>query len=92
MVMEMGELSRLIQSGNSWQKSAFLSSFFNLIGMHGLHTIIALLWTLVVIVPVFSVGITDVSVRRLTCLKMFWQFVNIIWIFIFSLVYLMGGR
>jgi cytochrome o ubiquinol oxidase subunit 3 len=92
MGMEMSEFSHLIKSGNSWQRSAFLSSFFNLVGMHGLHMIFALLWTLVLLVPVFRFGITDVSVKRLTCLKMFWQFINIVWVFIFSLVYLMGGR
>lgn len=90
MWMEYTEFSRLINSGNSWQRSAFLSAFFTLVGTHGLHMIFGLLWIIVLIVPVFKEGITAVSVKRLTCLRMFWQFLNIVWVFIFTIVYLLG--
>ena len=91
MGMEWGEFSRFIGAGASWKRSAFLSAYFTLIGTHGVHMLFGLLWILVFIVPVVREGLTPVSVRRLTCLRMFWQFLNIIWIFIFSIVYLLGG-
>lgn len=90
--MEWSDFSRLIQSGNSWQRSAFLSAFFTLVGTFAIHMIFALLWAIVLIVPVWREGLTNVSIRRLMCLKMFWQFLNIIWIFIFSFVYIMGVK
>jgi len=90
MGMELGELTCLINEGHSWHGSAFLSIFFSLVGLHGVHMIFALLWVIVFIVPVCLHGLTPVSIRRLTCLRMFWQFLNVVWIFIFSVVYLMG--
>lgn len=88
--MECIELSRLMVAGNSWQKSAFLSAFFTLIGTHGIHLLFGMLWIIVLIVPVVLSGVTPVSIKRITCLRMFWQFLNVIWIFIFTIVYLMG--
>jgi cytochrome o ubiquinol oxidase subunit III len=90
MGMEMTEFSRMISHGFSWKRSAFLSAFFTLLGTHGLHIIFGLLWILVLLFPVCRYGLTAVDVRRLTCLTMFWQFLNIVWIFIFSIVYLLG--
>jgi len=92
MGMELSEFTRLISGGNSWNKSAFLSMFFTLVGTHGLHMIFALLWVIILIVPVCLHGLTPVSIKRLTCLRMFWQFLNIVWIFIFTVVYLMGVK
>ncbi len=91
MGMQFGEFFRLINAGNSWERSAFLSAFFTLVGTHMLHVVFALLWVIVLIIPVCLQGITEVSLRRLICLKMFWQFINVVWIFIFSIVYLLGG-
>jgi cytochrome o ubiquinol oxidase subunit III len=82
--MELADFMRLVHTGNGWQRSAFLSAFFTLLGTHGVHMIFAVLWVVVLIVPVWREGLTPVSIRRLTCLKMFWQFLNIIWVFIFS--------
>ncbi|NGX46261.1 MAG: Cytochrome bo(3) ubiquinol oxidase subunit 3 [Chlamydiae bacterium] len=90
--MEYTEFSRFIEGGNKWDKSAFLSTFFTLVGTHGLHVAIAVLWTLVLLPLVYMHGITSVVLRRMTCLKMFWQFINIVWVFIFTLVYLLGGE
>lgn len=88
--METTELSRLSAAGHTWQGSAFLSMFFTLIGTHVLHMFFALLWVIILIIPVCRKGITDVSLKRLTCLRMFWQFLNIVWVFIFTFVYLLG--
>ncbi len=90
MVMVFSEFSRILAEGYSWETSGFLSGYFTLLGTIALHMLIALLWILVLVIPVCYHGVSDVSVKRLTCLKMFWQFVNIVWIFIFSFVYLIG--
>lgn len=90
MSIEFADFGRLTSSGNSWQRSAFLSAYFTLIGTHGLHMGFAILWTLVFLWPVLREGLTVTSVRRLTCLRIFWQFLNVVWVFIFSIVYLMG--
>jgi cytochrome o ubiquinol oxidase subunit III len=89
--MEWIEFRHLIEDGNSWQRSAFLSAFFSLVGTHGAHMLFAMLWTIVLLIPVFREGLTLVSIRRLTCLRMFWQFINVVWVFIFTMVY-MGGN
>lgn len=90
MGMEIASLNQLVIAGHTWHKSAFLSAFFTLVGTHGLHMFFALLWVLVLLPPVFLQGLTPVSIRRLSCLRMFWQFLNVVWIFIFTIVYLMG--
>lgn len=90
MWMEFNEFSRFISAGHGWDQSAFLSIFFTIIGTHGVHVIFGLLWSIVLLVPVWREGVSRVSVRRLSCLRMFWQFLNIIWVFIFSFVYLLG--
>lgn len=89
--MEWTEWMRLVAGGNSWRRSAFLSAFFSLIGTHSLHIILGLLWIFVLLLPVWKEGLTPRSIRRLSCLRMFWQFLNVVWVFIFALVYL-GGK
>lgn len=86
--IEFAEFARLIESGNSWMRSGYLSAFFTLIATLIAHMIFALLWMIVLIIPVCLYGVQRVSIRRLTCLRMFWQFLNIVWIFIFTIVYL----
>lgn len=90
IALELNEFSHLVQEGNSWQKSAFLSSFFTLVGTHGLHVSIGLLWMSVMIAQVFFLGITIDTFRRLVVFSMFWHFLDLVWIFIFTFVYLMG--
>jgi cytochrome o ubiquinol oxidase subunit 3 len=92
MWMEFVEFSRLITMGNRWDKSGFLSAYYTVVGTHGVHILFGLLWILVLLLPVWREGVSSVSIRRLTCLRMFWQFLNIIWVLIFSYVYLMGVR
>lgn len=82
--------STLIQAGNGWQRSGFLSGYFTLLGTHALHVIFALLWIPVLLVPFLRHGFTPMNLQRLTCLRMFWQFLGMIWIGIFTMVYLMG--
>lgn len=89
--MELTEFSSLIREGSGPQQSAFLSSFFTLVGTHGLHVALGSLWMIVLMAQVFHRGVTPFTARRLTCLSMFWHFLDIIWIFIFTLVYLMGA-
>jgi cytochrome o ubiquinol oxidase subunit 3 len=91
LVMELSEFSRLVHDGNSWQRSGFLSSFFTLVGTHGLHISIGLLWMLVMMIQVLRRGLGPNTVRRLTMLSLFWHFLDLIWIFIFTIVYLMGA-
>ncbi|MGA8165604.1 MAG: cytochrome c oxidase subunit 3 [Waddliaceae bacterium] len=91
MGMELSEWVHLISEGSSWKRSAFLSAYFTLVGMHGLHMVFGLLWFIVLLPPVWIDGLLPVSIRRLTCLRMFWQFLNIIWVLIFTIVYLMGA-
>jgi cytochrome o ubiquinol oxidase subunit 3 len=90
LVMELTEFKHLIAEGNSWQRSGFLSSFFTLVGTHGLHIAVGLLWLIVMGWQLLKQGLTINVVRRLTLFSMFWHFLDIIWIFIFTFVYLMG--
>lgn len=90
VAIELTEFTQLVLEGNSWQRSAFLSSFFTLVGTHGLHVTVGLLWMLVMMVQIFLLGITTITFRRLVVFSMFWHFLDLIWIFIFTFVYLMG--
>jgi cytochrome o ubiquinol oxidase subunit 3 len=88
--LELHEFSHLVQDGDSWRRSGFLSAFFTLVGTHGLHITIGLLWMLVMMVRTAITGLTSNTIRKLTMLSLFWHFLDIVWIFIFSIVYLMG--
>lgn len=90
IAIECHEFAHLIQEGNSWRKSAFLSSFFTLVGTHGLHVSIGLVWLVVMLTQVFWWGITVITFRRLVVFGLFWHFLDLVWIFIFTFVYLMG--
>lgn len=90
MGMMFHEFSRLIATGNSWGNSAFLSAYFTLVGTFGAHVLFAILWTIVLLCISFQGAITMREIRRLSCLRMFWQFLNLVWVFIFTIVYLMG--
>lgn len=90
--MELTEFTRFVNEGNSWQRSAFLSSYFTLVSTHGLHITCGLLWIAVMMGQLTWKGVTINTLRRITCLSMFWHFLDVIWIFIFTIVYLMGGQ
>lgn len=90
VVIELTEFSQLVHEGHSWQKSAFLSSFFTLVGTHGTHVSFGLVWMLVMIAQLFWQGVTIPTFRRLVVFSLFWHFLDLVWIFIFTFVYLLG--
>jgi cytochrome o ubiquinol oxidase subunit III len=89
--MEVNEFHALVQEGHSWRVSGFLSAFFTLVGTHGLHITTGLLWMGVLMLTIAKQGLSTISIKRLTMLSMFWHFLDIIWIFIFTVVYLFGA-
>ncbi len=88
--IELYEFAHLIHAGASPQSSASWSSFYALVGTHGLHVSFGLLWMIVLIVQARMYGLTVANQRRLFCLSMFWHFLDLIWLGVFSLVYLTG--
>lgn len=88
--LELTEFTQLVHEGNSWQRSGFLSAFFTLVGTHGLHIASGLIWAIVLMTHIVRQGFTEHTTRRLTLFSMFWHFLDVVWIFIFSLVYLLG--
>lgn len=90
LTIELSEFMLLIGEGYGWQRSAFLSAFFTLVGTHGLHILIGLIWLLVMIVVLVRRGLSDKLMRQLTLFALFWHFLDLVWIFIFTVVYLMG--
>ncbi|SDG34771.1 cytochrome bo3 quinol oxidase subunit 3 [Onishia taeanensis] len=90
VAMEVYEFHHLINEGFGPDRSAFLSAFFTLVGTHGLHVTFGLIWILVMLVQLKKQGLTDVTRPRIMCLSLFWHFLDIVWICVFSFVYLMG--
>ncbi len=88
--LELTEFAHLIGEGNGPQRSAFLSSFFTLVGTHGLHVTCGAIWLVTLMVQVARRGLTETNRRRLMCLSLFWHFLDVIWIGVFSFVYLLG--
>jgi len=89
--MELYEFSQLVGEGHSWSVSAFLSSYFTLVGTHGLHIAVGLLWASVLFVRLLKRPLNPNSLRKLGLFALFWHFLELVWIFIFSIVYLIGG-
>ena len=88
--LELHEFHGLILDGNGPQRSAFLSSFFALVGTHGFHVSCGLLWMAVLIVQIARKGLTPNVSTRVMLLSLFWHFLDIVWICLFTLVYLLG--
>ncbi|HWU63237.1 MAG TPA: cytochrome o ubiquinol oxidase subunit III [Ensifer sp.] len=88
--IELYEFHHLIGEGAGPWRSAFTSSFFTLVGTHGLHVTCGLVWMAVLMVQMNKHGINAANKRRMTTLSMFWHFLDVIWIGVFSFVYLMG--
>jgi len=89
--LELSEFSRLIADGNGPDRSGFLSAFFTLVGTHGLHITVGLVWMGTMMYQIARGKLTKANVRRLTMLSLFWHFLDIVWIFIFTIVYLVGA-
>ncbi len=88
--MELYEFSTLAAEGYGWTIYSSLSAFFTLVGVHGAHIFVGLLWIVFMVAYTRRRGLTHTVVRRLGLFTMFWHFLDVIWIFIFSIVYLMG--
>ncbi|MBI5271718.1 MAG: cytochrome o ubiquinol oxidase subunit III [Burkholderiales bacterium] len=88
--IEIYEFAHLIHEGATPQRSAFLSSFFTLVGTHGLHVAFGCIWLVTLMVQVSRHGLIHANKRRLVCLSMFWHFLDVVWIAVFTFVYLMG--
>ncbi|MEN5106990.1 cytochrome o ubiquinol oxidase subunit III [Brucella anthropi] len=90
LAIEIYEFSHLIREGAGPGRSAFLSSFFTLVGTHGLHVTFGIVWLITLMLQVVRHGLIVENRRRLMCLSMFWHFLDVIWIGVFSFVYLLG--
>ena len=88
--IELWEFRHLVHEGATPQTSAFLSAFFTLVGTHGLHVTFGVVWLIVLMVQVGVKGLIPANRRRLMCLSLFWHFLDVIWIGVFTFVYLMG--
>ncbi|MFB9135629.1 cytochrome o ubiquinol oxidase subunit III [Vibrio olivae] len=88
--MEIYEFHHLIEAGHGPQRSAFLSAFFTLVGTHGLHVTFGLIWLAVAYQQLNSKGLTETMQTRFQCLSLFWHFLDIVWICVFTIVYLLG--
>lgn len=88
--IELYEFAHMIHEGATPQRSAFLSSFYTLVGTHGLHVSFGLIWLFTLMAQIGRHGLIPANTRRLMCLSMFWHFLDVIWIGVFSFVYLLG--
>ena len=88
--VELYEFGGLIAEGATPQRSGFLSALFTLVGTHGLHVSFGILWIAVMVVQVQQRGLVPDNRRRLLCLSMFWHFLDVVWIGVFTFVYLLG--
>ncbi len=88
--LELNEFAHLIHEGAGPQRSGFLTSFFALVGTHGLHVSFGIVWLLTLMAQLAKHGLTPENRRRMMCLSMFWHFLDVVWIGVFTFVYLMG--
>ena len=91
LVLELKEFAEMIAEGAGPQRSAFLSSFFTLVGCHGLHVTVGLLWLGTMMAQIWAKGFTPNIERRLLCFSLFWHALDIIWVALFTIVYLLGA-
>ncbi|MBI2285716.1 cytochrome o ubiquinol oxidase subunit III [Candidatus Saccharibacteria bacterium] len=90
LTLEIREFNHLYQEGNSWRRSAFLTSFFTLVGTHGAHVTAGLVWMSTLLIRIYRGGLFKSSLKKITMLSLFWHFLDVVWIFIFTIVYLIG--
>lgn len=91
LLLEINEFAGMVAQGAGPQRSAFLSAFFTLVGCHGLHVTAGLLWMGTMMAQIFAKGFTPVMQRRFMCFSLFWHALDIIWVAVFTVVYLIGG-
>lgn len=88
--LEIKEFVDMAAEGATISKSAFLTSFFSLVGTHGIHVTFGIFWMIGILVQLAKKGITPVTTRKISMVSLYWHFLDAVWIFIFSVVYLMG--
>jgi cytochrome o ubiquinol oxidase subunit 3 len=89
--MGFHQLASLVQHGYTWRTSAFLSIFFLIIAIHAVHYVVAMFWSLVLLVQFPLQGMSDRMKTRMACLGLFFNFLNLMWVFIFTVVFLLGA-
>ena len=92
LFIEATEFARMVEIGAGPSRSAFLSGFFTLVGTHGVHVTGGLLWLIYMVAQVIAKGLRPHVLRRLLCWSLFWHALDIVWVGVFTLVYLMGAR
>jgi cytochrome o ubiquinol oxidase subunit 3 len=92
LALEISEFVRMIGQGAGPSRSAFLSAFFSLVGLHGIHVTVGLAWLVFIVAQVRVRGPRDYVLRRVACFSLFWHALDIIWVALLTLVYLMGAR
>jgi cytochrome o ubiquinol oxidase subunit III len=90
LTLEIREFASMIAIGATPERSAFLSAFFTLVGCHGLHVTLGLIWLAVMMAQVAVMGFDAIVQRRLLCFSLFWHALDIVWVGVFTVVYLMG--
>ena len=90
LYLEISEFAGFVGEGNNWQRSAFLSSFFTLVGTHGFHITIGLLWMIVTMFSLRARALSASAISSVFRMAFFWHFLDVVWIFIFTIVYAMG--
>ena len=91
LTLELTEFVSLVQRGAGPSRSAFLSAFFTLVGCHGLHVSAGILWLLTMVAQVFAKGFRADIERRFLCFALFWHALDIVWVALFTVVYLLGA-
>jgi cytochrome o ubiquinol oxidase subunit 3 len=92
LTLELTEFADMVSKGAGPSRSAFLSAFFTLVGMHGAHVTTGLVWLVYMAAQVFAKGLRPTVLRRLLCFSLFWHALDIVWVGVMTLVYLMGVR
>jgi cytochrome o ubiquinol oxidase subunit III len=90
LALEFNEFAGLVAIGDGPSRSAFLSAFFTLVGTHGAHVTLGLVWLVVMLAQVVTRGFRPSTIRRLYCFTLFWHALDIVWVGVFTVVYLMG--
>ncbi|MCP1136182.1 cytochrome o ubiquinol oxidase subunit III [Paenibacillus polysaccharolyticus] len=88
--LEISEFIHLVHEGATIGTSAFLSAFYTLVGTHGIHVVVGIVWMIAVMIQISKKGLTPVTRRKVNIISLFWHFLDVVWIFVFTIVYLMG--
>jgi len=90
VTLEINEFTNMVREGATISRSAFLTSFFSLVGTHGVHVSFGIMWMIGLMIQLSKRGITAVTKRKISIISLYWHFLDAVWIFIFTVVYLMG--